>query len=93
MKPYSNHLRQKVIRAYNRGEGTLRTLAAQFSVSIDFVSGFDQPARWIPNPMEAGNRQRSREKRWSIYADWLRPIRGYRIFCVKTAVKGCFINQ
>ena len=72
MKPYSNDLRQKVIRAYNRGEGTLRTLAARFSVVILYGvcrSGFEQPARWTPNPMEAGNRRRSRGKRWITYVN------------------------
>lgn len=37
MKPYSNDLRQKVIQAYNRGEGSLQRIADRFSVSVDFV--------------------------------------------------------
>jgi transposase len=37
MKPYSNELRQKVIDAYYNAEGSLRKLAARFSVSLNFV--------------------------------------------------------
>ncbi len=58
MKPYSNDLRQKVIRAYNRGEGTLRSLAARFSVSSDFVWRLSKRFRATgsvdPKPHEGG---------------------------------------
>ena len=58
MKPYSNDLRQKVIRAYNRGEGTLRSLAARFSVSSDFVwrlsKRFRAPGSVEPKPHGGG---------------------------------------
>lgn len=37
MKAYSNDLRQKVIEAYQRGEGSMRQLADRFSVSLNFV--------------------------------------------------------
>jgi transposase len=37
MKAYSNDLRQKVVDAYRRGEGSMRQLAARFAVSLDFV--------------------------------------------------------
>ena len=33
MKPLSNDLRQRIIDAYNQGEGSQRTLAQRFSVS------------------------------------------------------------
>ncbi len=37
MKPHSNDLRQRVIDAYHNGEGSLRRMAARFSVSLNFV--------------------------------------------------------
>ena len=37
MKAYSTDLRQKVVDAYRRGEGSMRQLAARFAVSLDFV--------------------------------------------------------
>ncbi len=37
MKPYSNDLRQKVVEAYKKGEGSMRKLARRFSVSLSFV--------------------------------------------------------
>lgn len=37
MRAYSNDLRQKVIDAYQRGEGSMRQLAERFSVSLNFV--------------------------------------------------------
>ena len=37
MKPYSNDLREKIITAYQNAEGSLRSLAKRFSVSLNFV--------------------------------------------------------
>lgn len=37
MKPYSNDLRQKVIQAYQKQEGSLRSIAKRFKVSLNFV--------------------------------------------------------
>jgi len=37
MKPYSLDIRIKVCEAYLRGEGSQRTLAARFDVSLSFV--------------------------------------------------------
>ena len=37
MKPYSNDLREKIITAYQNGEGSLRRLAKRFSVGLNFV--------------------------------------------------------
>jgi putative transposase len=37
MKAYSSDLRQKVMNAYNKGEGSQRELAKRFSVSLSFV--------------------------------------------------------
>lgn len=37
MHPYSNDFRLKVVRAYERGEGSQRDLARLFGVSLSFV--------------------------------------------------------
>jgi transposase len=37
MKAYSLDLRQKVIDAYNRKQGSQRQLAKRFSVSLSFI--------------------------------------------------------
>ncbi len=37
MKTYSTDLRQKIIDAYKKGEGSLRDIAKRFSVSLNFV--------------------------------------------------------
>jgi transposase len=41
MKPYSRDLRERVIEAYARGEGTQKGLAKRFAVSLSSV------ARWL----------------------------------------------
>ncbi len=37
MKPYSNDLRQKIVEAYENGEGSFRKVAKRFSVSLHFM--------------------------------------------------------
>ena len=37
MKPYSTDLRQKMIDAYEQGEGSFRQIAKRFSVSLHFM--------------------------------------------------------
>lgn len=37
MKAYSNDLRQKIVEAYLKGEGSIRQVAKRFSVSKSFV--------------------------------------------------------
>jgi transposase len=37
MRPYSNDFRLKVVRAYERGEGSQRDLARLFGVSLSFI--------------------------------------------------------
>jgi transposase len=37
MRPYSNDLREKIIQAYQNGEGSLRGIAKRFLVSLNFV--------------------------------------------------------
>jgi transposase len=58
MKPYSNDLRQRVIDAYYNAEGSLRRLAARFSVSLNFVwlllERFRETGRVDPKPHGGG---------------------------------------
>ncbi len=37
MKPYSEDIRIKIVRAYENGEGSLRELAQRFDVSLSFA--------------------------------------------------------
>ncbi len=62
MRPYSNDLRQKVVDAYQNGEGTMRALARRFSVSLDFVwrllKRYRQTRRVDPKPHGGGQRRK-----------------------------------
>src|SRR5919108_1288603 len=49
-RPYSADLRERVLRARERGEGSLRVLAARFGVSLGTVSG------WLKQAREEGRR-------------------------------------
>lgn len=65
MRPYSNDLRQKVVEAYTKGEGSMRRLAARFSVSLDFVwrllKRYRQTRRVDPKPHGGGQPRKLRE--------------------------------
>lgn len=37
MQPYSLDLRERIVRAYEQGQGSIAEVAVQFSVSISFV--------------------------------------------------------
>jgi transposase len=60
MRPYSNDLREKIVRAYENGEGSQRTLARLFSVSEYFIRTLLK--RWhesgcvAPKPQGGGRR-------------------------------------
>ncbi len=57
MRPYSNDLRQKVVDAYPKGEGSMRSVAARFSVSLDFVWRLlkrYQQTRWVDPKAHGG---------------------------------------
>jgi transposase len=45
MRPYSTDFRLKVVRAYERGEGSQRQLARVFGVSLGFLQGLLQRYR------------------------------------------------
>lgn len=45
MKPYSEDLREKIVAAYDRGEGTVDEIAAQFSVNRSTVQRYRDLAR------------------------------------------------
>jgi transposase len=59
MGPYSNDFRLKVVRAYERGEGSQRHLARVFGVSPSFIQDFLQRHRRTgsvqPEPHGGGN--------------------------------------
>ena len=45
MGPYSNDLRERIVAAYDRGEGTVREIAAQFAVDPSTVQRYRTLAR------------------------------------------------
>jgi transposase len=59
MRPYSNDFRLKVVRAYERGEGSQRALARLFEVSLSFVQDllhrYRQTGGVEPEPHGGGN--------------------------------------
>ena len=59
MGPYSTDFRLKVVRAYERGEGSQRQLARVFGVSLGFLQGLLQRYRRTgavePKPHGGGN--------------------------------------
>jgi transposase len=59
MRPYSNDFRLKVVRAYERGEGSQRDLARLFGVSLSFIQALLQRYRHTgivaPKPHGGGN--------------------------------------
>jgi transposase len=59
MRPYSSDFRLKVVRAYERGEGSQRDLARLFGVSLSFVQDLLQRYRHTgsvaPQPHGGGN--------------------------------------
>jgi transposase len=74
MKPYSNDLREKIITAYQNGEGSLRRLAQRFSVSLNFVwllvDRFRKTGQVDPKPHGGGSKRIILGKR----ADTLRQL-------------------
>jgi transposase len=59
MRPYSTDFRLKVVRAFERGEGSQRDLARLFGVSLSFVQALLQRYRHTgsvaPKPHGGGN--------------------------------------
>ena len=59
MRPYSSDFRLKVVRAYERGEGSQRDLARRLGVSLSFVQDlvqrYRQTGRVEPKPHGGGN--------------------------------------
>jgi transposase len=59
MRPYSNDCRLKIVRAYERGEGSQRGLARRFGVSPsclhDLLQRHRQTGRVAPQPHGGGN--------------------------------------
>jgi hypothetical protein len=62
MRPYSTDFRLKIVRAYERGEGSQRQLARVFGVSRAFSRAYCSatvPEGWSPSPMAGEIRVRS----------------------------------
>ena len=66
MKVYSRDLREKVLKAYNDKEGSMRELAERFMVSLKFVftliKSFNQNGHINPKPHGGGRRSAVDEK-------------------------------
>lgn len=51
MRPYSLDLRQRIVDAYTRGEGSMRELAERFSVALNTVQSYIHLARTKGTPV------------------------------------------
>jgi transposase len=58
MKAYSHDIRQRIVRTYQKGEGSQREIAARFEVSLSFVRGllrrYRQTGSVEPKPHRGG---------------------------------------
>jgi transposase len=75
MKAYPNELRIRILEAYQRGEGSRRTLADRFQVSFQFVlqllKRFRQTGRIDPKPAGGGNRSAIDAAGEKVLRQWL----------------------
>ena len=75
MKPLSNDLRQRIIDAYNHGEGSQRTLAQRFSVSRPTVerlcARFKATGSVEPTPRRNGPRPIVGEEDFARIDAWI----------------------
>ena len=67
MKPYSIDFRAKVVKAYERGDTSIRKLAAKFDVSKAFVQRLLKQKRLTGHvqPQKQGGRMRSQMQEYS----------------------------
>jgi transposase len=58
MKAYSHDIRQRIVKSYQKGEGSQRQIAARFDVSLSFVRGllrrYRQTGSIEPKPRRGG---------------------------------------
>jgi transposase len=73
MKAYSLDLREKVLAAYHRQEGSIRQLAKRFTVSPRFVGElivrFRRTGSYTPRPHGGGNPPRIDAQGWQVVYD------------------------
>ena len=78
MKPYSNDLPEKIIAAYQNGDGSLRAIAKRFSVSLNFVGRlverFRKTGRVDQKPPAKDRNLVSRGPPWRRSGSWSGPI-------------------
>jgi transposase len=76
MKPYSNDLREKIITAYQNGEGSLRHLAKRFSFSLNFVwlllERFRKTGQVDPKPHGGGPKRTIAGKHADTLREWVK---------------------
>jgi len=67
MKPYSIDFREKVIKAYERGDTSIRKLAARFDVSKAFVQRLLKQKKLLGHvqPQKQGGRMKSELDKYS----------------------------
>ncbi len=70
MKPYSLDLRERVVAAYEQGDGTIKLIAQTFSVGETFVKKMLRQKRetnnLAPRPQQAGAKKvlRAKHRQW-----------------------------
>jgi transposase len=76
MKAYSHDIRQRIVRAYQKGEGSQRQIAARFDVSLSFVRGllrrYRQTGSFEPKPHRGGPAPRMGERDREFVRELLR---------------------
>jgi transposase len=75
MEPHPAELRQRVVAAYARGDGTMRELAERFDVSLHFVNDMVQLARRTgsvaPKPHSGGRTTRLDDRALAALRAWV----------------------
>lgn len=83
MKPYSIDFREKVVKAYGRGDTSIRKLAARFDVSKAFIQKVLKQKKLTGHvqPKKQGGAMKSQLEGYSMqlaqmvenYPDWTQP--------------------
>jgi transposase len=94
MKAYSHDIRQRIVRAYEKGEGSQRDIAARFDVSLGFVRGllrrYRQTGSVEPKPHRGGPAPRIDERGLELVRELLRedPRATLDVLCERVAADG-----
>ncbi|MDJ0799871.1 MAG: transposase [Calothrix sp. MO_167.B12] len=80
MKPYSRDLRQRIINAYTKQEGSQRQIAQRFGVSLSFVQGLLKRYRSCgtlePKPHGGGQSPKLNPEQMSVVAELVQKNKG-----------------